>query len=191
PAPRPPIVAIATIPPAQPSPSPRPSVGLFAMGALDLGTLPGVSPGVLLGVSALFGPLRAELAAALFPAHDATLAARPTAGGAVDLYAGSAAACWRFFAARFELGPCLGLEVGRLRAQGFGVSDPSQGSALWAAWRAGGALGYRPVGPLILGLRLEVAVPFARPGFVLSNVGTVHRPSAAAGRALGGIEVRF
>ena len=161
------------------------------MGALDLGTLPGVSPGVLVGLSVLYGPLRAELAAALWPAHDATLAARPTAGGAVDLYAGSAAACWRFLPGRFELGPCLGLEIGRLRAQGFGVSDPGQGSALWAAWRAGGGFAYRPIAPLVLGLRLEVAVPFARPGFVLSNVGTVHRPSAAAGRALAGVEVRF
>ncbi len=193
PAPTTPAPALSARPPLPPAPDPpsRFSTGLFAMGALDLGTLPGVSPGVLVGLSVLYGPLRAELAAALWPAHDATLAARPTAGGAVDLYAGSAAACWRFLPGRFELGPCLGLEIGRLRAQGFGVSDPGQGSALWAAWRAGGGFAYRPIAPLVLGLRLEVAVPFARPGFVLSNVGTVHRPSVAAGRALAGLEVRF
>jgi hypothetical protein len=163
------------------------------MGALDVGTLPGVSPGVVLGVSLLYGPLRAELAASLWPAHDATLDARPSAGGAVDLYAGSAAACWALLATRVELGPCLGLEIGRLRAQGFGVTDPSQGSALWSAARLGGAFAYRPSEalPLFLGLRLDLAVPFSRPGFVLSNVGTVHRPAPAAGRALAGLEVRF
>ena len=91
----------------------------------------------------------------------------------------------------FEIGPCLGFELGRLHASGFGVSNPGEGSTLWAAIDGGGVLALRLAAPLALVLRLGAAVPLLRPSFVLENVGPVFRPPAVAARGESGVELIF
>lgn len=143
----------------------------------------------------VLGPLRIELGAGAWPERSAIVAAHPSTGGEISLVAGSAAVCFDALGLRpgraFELGPCGAFEVGRLHAAGFGVTAPGEGNALWTAADLGGRFAWAPVRWLALVLRLDAAIPFGRPTFVLTNVGTVDTPSAVAGRAAAGVEARF
>jgi hypothetical protein len=136
---------------------------------------------------------RIEAGVAVRPARAATIASRPTAGGDVDLLAGLVVTCrdLALFKSPIELGPCAGIEVGRIHAAGFGVRTPSEASQLWVAPRVGGMITWAPLRLLGLVLRLEAAFPLDRPRFVLEEVGAVHRPSVAVGRAEAGVELRF
>jgi hypothetical protein len=109
----------------------------------------------------------------------------------VDLLAGWAATCRALVTAPVELGPCVGIELGRIHAAGFGVTEPGEGSELWVAGLAGGLLTWAPVPAIAVGLRVDVALPATRPVFVLQGVGSVHQPGSVAGRVAGVIEARF
>ena len=109
----------------------------------------------------------------------------------MDLAAASVGTCRDFAGGRLEIGPCIGVEIGRLHAKGFGVTDPGEASELWVALKGGGALGWSLWSWLSLVLRLDAVVPLTRPRFVLEGVGPVHRASAVAGRAAAGVEVHF
>ncbi len=144
----------------------------------------------------IVGPVRIELGMGIWPAHATVIAqGPPTLGGDVSLLVGSAGACYDALSTTprraFELGPCAGFEVGRLHAESFGASTPGEGTSVWAAPKIGGLFAWAPVRWLALVLRLDAAFPLVRPTFFLSDVGAVHTPSAAAGRAAGGVEVRF
>jgi hypothetical protein len=167
------------------------SFRVLALAGVDAGTLPAVSGFVSAAGALLVGPIRVELGAGFWPARAGSTAARPAAGGEVDLVAGTAGACYSFALGRVELGPCLAAEIGRLHAAGFGVSSPGEGAALWSAVKAGGLIAWAPIDRIGLLLRLDAAIPLSRPAFVLENVGLVYRPGPVAGRAAAGIEVRF
>ncbi|WP_437957710.1 hypothetical protein WME76_41445 [Sorangium sp. So ce119] len=165
-------------------------VGLGVMG--DLGTMQGVSSAIEAWAGVLVGPARLEAGASFWPGNTAESAARPQSGGTIDLVAGSLTACAllpplaRAARPHFEVGvPCAGLELGRMHAEGYGVSDPDEGFALWAALRGGAAAAWVIAPWMRLRLRLEAVVPLKRPRFVLEGVGDVHEPSVAARAALG------
>jgi hypothetical protein len=158
----------------------------------DVGSLPGASfaAGGALGLSV--ASFRIEAGAGAFPSRAAVIVNRPTAGGDVSLVLGSLGACRDVLSSRrFEIAPCLGAELGRLHAEGFGVSSPASGSALWSALKAGGSFSWVPVSRFALSLRLDAVVPLARPAFVLDNVGPVFRSGPVAGRIGLGIEARL
>ncbi|MFO0762547.1 MAG: hypothetical protein U0359_39270 [Byssovorax sp.] len=195
--PAPPPSASASTPPpppsAPPAPPPRPipsieprapraplTLGFSGQAVIDAGSLPGVSPGLSLGAAVGYRFLRGEIGALFLPARDQTAATKASAGATVDLLAGTLTGCFWPTVWKLQLGPCAGLELGRIRARAFGVTSPGEGTALWSAFRAGGGLAWSPIAPLFLGLRLEMAVPLQRPGFVIGNVGTVYRPSPVA-----------
>ncbi len=169
----------------------RPELRLFAWAGAEAGSLPVVAPAFGGTVELVLGPQRIELGAAYRPRQDGTIPGRSSAGGHVDLFTGSLGTCRALLARPVEIAPCVALEIGRLHAKGFGVLDPREGSALWTAFTAGGAFAWSPVAHLALGVRLDAAVPFVRPQFVLVDVGPVHKPSSVAGRASAGVEVRF
>jgi hypothetical protein len=194
PLPLPPSVEPPPPPPPAPSAPSAPGRPRFVIGvttAVSLGALPGVGVGFGGHAGILAGRFQADLSAAYWPARTATLAARPTVGGDFRLAAGDARACVAVLRAPVELGPCVGLEVGSMSADGFGVRSPGSGSALWIAPLAEAALAL-PLGRLFA-LRLDVGVlaPVERPPFVLENVGPVFGASAVVGRAALGAEVRF
>lgn len=187
------------VPPPRPRtapPPPRDSVPLrFHVAAWvlgDIGSLPGVSfaAGGALGLS--IASWRIEAGAGAFPSRAAVIANRPTAGGDVSLILGSVGACRDILPkGRFEIAPCAGVELGRLHAAGFGISNPTSGDALWSAFKAGGLFAWAPMDRFALVLRLDVVVPFARPSFVLDNVGPVFRSGPVAGRLGLGVEARL
>ncbi len=137
--------------PPEPTGSPTPtSFRVTALAGLDTASLPGLAATLGLHGSFVHGAQRFEIGLAYHPSVKGTVAARPGTGGEVDLLAGSAATCRHFTAGLIEAGPCLGFEVGRLHASGFGVSDPGEGSTLWAAALAGGK-GTIPCRPIARG----------------------------------------
>ncbi|APR75317.1 Hypothetical protein A7982_00663 [Minicystis rosea] len=182
----------AAAPPSTRSRVPAPRFHLLAWALADVGSLPGVSFAAG-GTAALsLGAFRFELGAGVWPSRAATSPQRATAGGDISLVAGAAGACYSLLApGAFELAPCLAFELGRIHAAGYGVTMPGEGSALWSALKPGARFAWSPVSRVALVLRLDAAVPFARPSFVLSNLGPVHRSGPLAGRAGCGVELTF
>ncbi|WP_437755593.1 hypothetical protein [Sorangium sp. So ce1389] len=216
PAPEPPAAAARTAeppPPRVPSWSVPPTRGrerptegaaerapLFRIGLggmSDLGTMQHLGSAIEPWAGVVVGPVRLEAGASFWAGNTAESAARPQSGGTIDLIAGSLTACAllpplaRAVRPHFEVGvPCAGLELGRMHAEGYGVSDPDEGSALWVALRSGAAAAWLVAPWVRLRLRLEAVVPLKRPRFVLEGVGEVHEPSVAARAALG-LELAF
>lgn len=195
-------VPIPARPPSPPAPPPRESrlsFGAFAAVEGDAGSLPSVAPGVRAGLSFGVGALRIEPSFEAWPSSRTALADRPSAGAELRLLAFALDACrrllpWDGGAAAAEAFGCLGFEIGELRGEGFGVSSPSSGGALWAAPRAG----LRAELPLArwaaITLDVGVAVPLDRKRFVLDLSGgraAVHEPSPVSGRAGLGLAFRF
>jgi hypothetical protein len=168
--------------------------GLDAWLAGDVGSAPGAGAGAAGALVFSLGPLRVDLGLLALPARTATVPAHPTLGGDVSLITGAVSACYdvvpRSASHAFELSPCLGYEVGRLHASGFGVTNPGEGDMLWSAIRPGLLFAWAPLARLAIFTRVDAAVPFVRQTFVLENVGDVYRPGIAAGRLGLGLEVR-
>lgn len=171
--------------------APGVSLGLGAWAGADIGSIAPLSAGFGAVGALFYGRQRFDLGLGVWPERSSTLADRPSAGGDVSLIAFSAGTCRAIPAGPFSLSPCGSLEIGRLSAAGFGVERPGSGAAPWVALKAGGMAAWEPWDSVGVTLRLEAVVPFIRPRFILENVGAVHQPSAVAGRAAAGLEVRF
>jgi hypothetical protein len=157
----------------------------------SLGALPGLGLGLGGRAGLLFGHLGVDLSASYWPNRAATVAARPAAGGEFRLVTGDARACYAFPIQRLELGPCVGLSLGRMSADGFGVRHPGSGSALWIAPLIGATAALSLLPRLALRLDLAALAPLERPPFVLDSVGDVFGASRGVGRASQGVEGRF
>ena len=170
----------------------HPSFRVLAWTLADAGSLPGISVAVGGKAVTVIEAFRFELGGGVWLDRTATLASPPGAGAHVGLATGSAGGCWSFLGpGRFELGPCVAFELGRLHAEGFGVTSQGSGSALWSALQGGGLFAWSAVSRLAVVARLDAAVPFARPTFVLEGLGAAFRTSPVVGRATLGLEVRF
>ena len=188
-------LAIAQPPPAAapPPPPPQPARAwrLGARGGLDWGALAAAGPAFgLLGSLTLGHQLIEVDLQAWFPQR-VLLEAPAGAGGTLTLYVASVTTWRKLLDGVLSLGPSLGLDLGLLHAEGFGVTTPGSGSALWLAGRAGISASWAFFGPLELNLRLDLVVPFLRPRFVLTNVGDVHTPAPVGVRAMVGGAVQF
>lgn len=177
------------------SPPPAPPTDVsFHLGAwvgADAGTLPGVSAGFGASAALVIGPQRIEVGFAARPATRASLPQRPASGGDVDLIAGWAGTCRYLLRRPIALGPCVAVEVGRMRAAAFGVTTPGEAEEPWAAASAGGILVWSPLSRLGFVFRIDAAVPIVRHTFVIEGLGRVHEPSVVAARAAAGLELAF
>jgi hypothetical protein len=183
--------AVPTAPPSSP-PRPPPPRRTFAIGPYVLGDVgalpnPGVGPGLAFAWTP--GALRLQLTGLFFPANTARLPF--SRGGTFELYGAHAAGCYEVLVDVFEIGPCVGVEVGALKGTGFGINKQTPALAFWAAPSVGGAFAWRIGSSFALRLELAALFPLQRPEFVLDGVGGVHRPAAVLGRAGLGAEVRF
>lgn len=190
------------VPPPLPPPPPRPSpfsFGAFASFAGDAGALPSVAPGVRAGLSLGIGAFRIEPSFEAWPSSRSALAGRPGAGAELRLLAFSLDACRRVLpwdegdagAAAFA---CVGFEIGELRGEGFGVTSPSSGGALWSAPKAALRVELSIAPWAAITLDAGVAVPLDRKRFVLDlSAGRelVHEPSSVSGRAGLGLAFRL
>jgi hypothetical protein len=90
-----------------------------------------------------------------------------------------------------EVGPRVGIEVGSISAEGFGVTDPAHGGSAWIAPFVGAVGAYRVARNFAV--RLDVAFAYAtiRPSFVLEPHGTVYEVGGPVGFLAGAAEARF
>jgi hypothetical protein len=177
--------------PAPPPPSPR-RFGAAVDVLAGTGTLPGVAPGFGLRFSAGGGALFAQLRGAFWLSQRETIAADSNAGGSFSLIDVGLAGCGRLRRERrLSPGLCLGAAVLRSHGSGFGVSAPTEATALWSAAFLETHLRIMISARNAARLAVEAIVPFGRPTFALMDVGPVFQPSASGVRGAVGWEVYF
>jgi hypothetical protein len=186
-------------PPADGGPSPRPTpersrASSFFVGAslsIGAGTLPNadVGPGIVagFGTSGIWVGLDLGLSAKV----DGRTAERPEEGASFWLTRGRLHACYTFFENAFRFGPCAGLEIDRIAADGFGSPEPKSTSALVPAASAGILALVRISSPFFLRAAVDGTAPFARPSFSVEGTGAVHKVAAIGLRGSAGVEVHF
>jgi hypothetical protein len=161
-------------------------------GSAEFGVLPAGSVGGEVRAGVLFSGWSIEgRGAAWLPRH-AESPSVAGAGGEFTLFEAGILGCFR--GAPWS-GPsvqgCGGPALLSLQGVGYGVQTPGRDGALFAAAVAEAALLVAISPQLSLRPALGALVPFRRPTFAIHEVGTIHRPSAAAARVSIGFEVRF
>lgn len=198
PEPAPPPLAVAAphdeppAAPARPASPPPARLHLSVRGALglDVATLTEASPAGSLGLALSFGPAEVELSLVGLSSQTTLRTSPPGTGAEVGLVAGRARGCLSPEAAPFSLRPCLGLEVGRLRAEGLGVPEPTRGSGRWLAPELALGAAWRLVPILSLGVEASLLAPLARDHFFLEGIGDVYRAPPLASRVALTLEAR-
>jgi hypothetical protein len=168
------------------------AVVVSASFAGDAGTMPGASAGGGVALAALLGAYRIELRGALFPSASGALSMRPTAGADFSMLVVGLDGCRALVQhPRARADVCAGAEVDRVSAQGHGVSSPASGSTTFGAAALDALLDVPLASKFSAVVRGGAAAPFIRSPFYFEGLGTVHRPSAVAGRVAGGVAVHF
>ena len=162
----------------------RPSLS-FALHLLgDVGSLPGAALGVGGAFGIFPGRLRFELGAAHFFERTGFFPAMPKAGTNANLWSFHASGGWAIMIhPKIEFTPRIRIEVGRMYASSFGVSDTDEGTGISVGIGVGGLLSVKLSRYAHVGLGLDgVALP-AYPRFIVTGVvGGVHEPSFIVGR---------
>jgi hypothetical protein len=157
----------------------------------DAGLLPsaGVGGGLAFGVVPV-RDLVIEASASLFGSQDGAVEGAPGRGASFDLLSAGARACWTLTRG-VELAPCLGVELARISASGFGAAKVADAESI--TWGPEALLAARiPVaGPISVRVGVGGFAPMSRQSFVINAAGTVHQPGAVALRTWAGPEVRF
>lgn len=156
------------------------------IGALpNAGMLFDIEAGARLGIV----ELRAGVDVAL--AVDQFLDAAATEGGRFDRLAFASRLLVNVVDAPLSLAPYAGVQLGRIRGRGLGISNPQTAQAAWNALVAGVrcAVGIR--GWLFAEVDARVELPFARYQFEISGLGAIYTPSQAALALTLGLSARF
>ena len=195
--PPPPLLPAPSPPPVISPPAPNPalvdeepwSFAVTAHVAGDVGALPGPALGIGGGVALRVWRIRMRASASYWLEQKETLPSG--AGGEFALFTAHAAGCPLLLLQPIELGGCLGLELGRMRAAGFGVDNPGEDAVLWAAVRPQVEATWLAAPPFGVRASVGAAIPFTRPLWILERVGEVDRPGAVTGRAEFAVELHF
>jgi hypothetical protein len=170
-----------------------------ASATLDVGTLPAPAPGIegAVGTAMTNGRMRLRLllgGTLLAEQASRITAADGSAGGRFAMLGAWGRVCGAFVLGRFDIGPCVGVEIDRVSGVAVGAATPVAGARAWGAAFASALGSWMVVRGFALLLRVDGVVPFARPMFVLQGSGgdiVVHRPDPIALRGTLGFEVRF
>jgi hypothetical protein len=178
----------AARPPAEPKSLIYGARAVFGVGA---GVLPGTAVGLGV-VGSVEGPAwRVELGGQLWFPRPSVYPELPNVGADVSLVAGEARGCLLPAIGSVVLPICGGVEVGMMRASGFGAALTRTSDQLWAALVFGPALQWHLVGPLSLWLEGEALLALNRPEFHFRNLSLLYKPEPAAAQAWSGLELRF
>jgi hypothetical protein len=188
PAPAPPAQKATPAAAASPSQPASPwELDLGAYGLFDQAALPKPTAGLEIDASVRYRALRVRLSGGgLLPRIERVGGEKH--GGEFTLFWGAVLVCGERALQSFRLGLCGGFELGRIKAEGIGVSDPRVGAALWRAARAELVGSWQPSTGFRLALHAGLAIPTARPTFVLDGSETVHHVAPISVRVLLGGE---
>lgn len=190
-----PVSPAPSAPPELPPPD-DPRLGLVAQlgGLVGLGELPGVGGGVTASVGLWLPWSRVELTGTYGPPRRALISAglaQGQAGADVSMWAVGARACGEPRLRRVAFPLCVGGEGGQLLATGVNLEVSRRGQVPWGALTVSGGVSYLPTRVFGLFARAEGGVALTRQGFVIDDVGVVHRPAAGLFRAVAGVEFRW
>ena len=165
---------------------------LFATALSDTGTSPRTALGFGGGLGYDARLLHVEAALAYWPTVRSEVAT-PGAGGSFSMLAADLRACFLAQAGVFAFGPCAGVGLTRMRAEGFGVADPDRGRGgeLGSARRRRMLVRARVSRFFSPRLSLGATVPLSRPVFEVEGLGPVHQPAAIALQIALGMEIHF
>ena len=168
-----------------------PALALWPQMHVGFGALPSMAAGIGAAISVEgLGSIRLELRGSYF-FPQSSLFEQTTLGARFQLLSAAACVCqlWSFSAVQW--GPCIGAEVNHVSASGFGGAIQRPGSTTWwgPSLRMFARVQLLPV--LGISIAVEGVVPLARPQFVFSDIGELHRVGAVALQVSGGPEVRF
>ncbi len=186
-----PLAPAPAKPPPPASPVARRIHPLGGVGAvIDVGAFPQPGFGVQGFLGLRISDFKLVGVAAFFPEHSTSLVGSARARFMLSL--GGASLCYTPENSVWELGACLGGELGSLAAVGSNVRNARSTSSLWAAASAAAWLTVRPraTGWGVF-LSPGVAVPLRRPPFVLTELGLVHQPASVGFRGLAGLELEL
>lgn len=164
--------------------------------ALDVGAMPGLSPGVWIGAAARLGWVEVGLEGRFHPEQRATLAPRPQVGAEVTLLAGrvrlgAALRVARIDVVTLELVPLVSMELGSVSARGVGLMTPLSGASLWWALQVGLEARAFFLDAIGLFVRGELEVALRRSSFLVEGYPTpVFRAADAGFVALVGLVLR-
>lgn len=169
--------------------------------ALDVGALPGVSPGLVAELTLALDAFRIAPQFLVFPSSSESL--EGGAGAKFSLIGGGILGCRNIvpIGARTEINAgdptllgCIALELGEMRAKGFGLGKVNDTGAFWAAGRAELRFEIALGGPISAGIGAGLLVPFRPQNFVIQRPAPdsiVHAPSSVGGRFDLGISAIF
>lgn len=106
-------------------------------------------------------------------------------GADTSISSGRAAGCWTPRLGRFELGACLGVDVGLVRGEGFGLENPGTVRPLWVAATPGLRAHWRVRDRFGLGVAMDVPVSLRRPTLMIDDFDTALVQAGSAGVWLG------
>jgi hypothetical protein len=187
----PPIEADRAAYPNEHPAKPRAQAGLRLTGGAALGLLPSIELGAALTLWVQKSAWRAELSGLGFGGSSAHVESMPAIGAHLQLYSGAARGCAVPRIGRAELPVCLGVELGVMRAEGFGAQMTDTSHSLWGAIAVGPALRLPVTQTVSLWLEADELVSFLRPGFNVRNLGTFYTAPAESTRIWAGCELRL
>ena len=173
------------------SSGPRIRGRVLAMAVVEALAVPGVSAAVLAGAGVRIGPVDLTVEGLWSAPRQISVPTPRGAGGRFSLLAGRLRGCVALTRGWLELAPCLGLELGWLSGESYGVSAPSAGGVLWIAPLAAAEARVFVHELVAITTRLDASFPIERPTFVIAGVGAVTEPGLASLRAEVGVSVYF
>ncbi|MEM6991389.1 MAG: hypothetical protein AAF721_12850 [Myxococcota bacterium] len=193
--------------PAPPVPPPRPAAPVATPGEPDpnlrrgqlvvridggpsLGALPALGGSLGVAIGGQLGRARVEAVGRFHFPQEQALAAVPDAGARFMVGVAAQRGCAVPAVSRVEFPLCAGIELGSIRATGFGVDAPQTEHRLWGAIALSPSIVVR-FGSVALWGGVDVAPLWVRPRFEIRGGGTVHRMGPVMGRALAGVEFRW
>ena len=187
----PPIEPNGAAPPGEHPAEPRAQAGLRLAGGAELGLLPSIELGAALTLWVQRSAWRGELSGVGLGGSSAHFESMPSIGAHLQLYGGAARGCAVPRIGRAELPVCLGVELGVMRAEGFGAQMTDTSHSLWGAIVVGPAFRLPVTQTVSLWLGVDELVPFLRPGFNVHNLGTFYTAPEEATRIWAGCELRL
>jgi hypothetical protein len=141
---------------------------------LDSGSVGGPALGGSLGLGGWLGPLGAGAYGTWLPAHRKDIA--PQQGAEFSLWLGGVRGCYQLFGGAGNLGlaPCVGFEIGQLRADSHGLREGASTRDTWLAPSVGLALQAKVLGPLAANSRLDLVLPLGRQTYRVDLVQPVY-----------------
>jgi len=112
-------------------------------------------------------------------------------GGDFDLWVAGGSVCFEPHRGPVSFPLCGGLELGSIRGESFGVSEPGSATSLYAGLPLEAAVSWAPLPWLALWLGPRASVSLRRPRFHVRDLDLLFRAGPAALRVVAGIELRF